>query len=908
MSVQHVCQRHGRPAVASRVRLRPDGTQEVEYLCDIDLAEERMSSPFGRGFFDDFFSDFFGEGGASGAQRPGAMTRAARPSRQVERVDITEFFSDATRELLQRAAQTALEWGSLDLDTDHLLHAALRDDVVRHVLRQIDADAVGIAAQLEEEADKSERTDIAPSLSPDAKAALIAAYEESRELGSSYVGPEHVLLALAHDPDTQAGRLLQRFGVTHTKLRGAVIRGVEAGGAARETSPTPKLDEFGRDLTREAREGKLDPVIGRADEIEQTIEILSRRQKNNPALLGEPGVGKTAIAEGIAQRIVNDEVPETLTGRRVVAIDLAGMIAGTKYRGEFEERLKDVIDEVREHSEELILFIDELHTVVGAGAAEGAMDASNMLKPALARGELHVIGATTLGEYRKNIEKDPALERRFQPVLVREPTVEETMEILRGLKDRYEAFHRVRISDEAIVAAAELSDRYIRDRFLPDKAIDLIDQASARVRLRSRTKADDTRKLEDELRRLERERDQATSAEDYDRARGLKAEIEQRREELERRRRGRQRSPEVTAEDIAEIVSRATGIPVSQLTTEERQRLLELEQELHGRIVGQDEAVAAVAEAVRRSRAGLGDPNRPTGSFLFLGPTGVGKTELARALADALFGDEDLMIRFDMSEFQERHTVSRLVGAPPGYVGYEEAGQLTEAVRRRPYSVLLFDEIEKAHADVFNVLLQILDDGRLTDAQGRTVDFKHTVVIMTSNLGSDRIRAYSGADDESFERLKEELMDVLRQSFRPEFINRIDEIIVFRALTEAQLLDITRLLLDRLARRLHAQRIDVEFEDEAVELLAREGFDPDFGARPLRRTIQRLVENELSRMVLAGTVEPGDKVVVGRDGEKLDFRVERGAGPSVEEAESEESESRREVASAQPSGAASRQA
>jgi len=897
MSVQHVCQRHGRPAVASRIRLRPDGTQEVEYLCDIDLAEQRMSSPFGRGFFDDFFSDFLGEGGA-GAQRSGGLSRPAAPTRQVERVDITEFFSDATRELLQRAAQTAVEWGSLDLDTDHLLHAALRDEVVRHVLRQIDADAAGIAAQLEEEAEKGEPTDIAPSLSPDAKAALIAAYEESRELGSSYVGPEHVLLALARDEETQAGQLLQRFGVSHTKLRGAVIRGIEAGGGARETSPTPKLDEHGRDLTLEAREGKLDPVIGRADEIEQTIEILSRRQKNNPALLGEPGVGKTAIAEGIAQRIVNDEVPETLAGRRVISLDLAGIIAGTKYRGEFEERLKDVIDEVREHSEELILFIDELHTVVGAGAAEGSMDASNMLKPALARGELHVIGATTLGEYRKNIEKDPALERRFQPVLVREPTVEETMEILRGLKDRYEAFHRVRISEEAIVAAAELSDRYIRDRFLPDKAIDLVDQAGARVRLRSKTKAVDTKKIEDDIRRLERERDQATSAEDYDRARDIKSQIEAGRANLESSRGGRQRAPEVTAEDIAEIVSRATGIPVSQLTQEERDRLLRLEQELHARIVGQEEAVEAVAEAVRRSRAGLGDPNRPTGSFLFLGPTGVGKTELARALAESLFGDDDLMIRFDMSEFQERHTVSRLVGAPPGYVGYDEAGQLTEAVRRRPYSVLLFDEIEKAHADVFNILLQILDDGRLTDAQGRTVDFKHTVVIMTSNLGSDRIRANAGTDEAAFEALKEEIMDILRLSFRPEFINRIDDIIVFRALTEKQLLDITRLLLDRLARRIHAQRIDVEFEDEAVELLAREGFDPDYGARPLRRTIQRLVENELSRMVLAGTVEPGDKIVVGlRDG-KLDFRVERGAGPSVEEAAPEESEESEEPAAA----------
>jgi ATP-dependent Clp protease ATP-binding subunit ClpC len=858
----------------------------VEYLCEIDLAEEQMSSRFGGGssLFDDFFSDFFGDRVSAG----GGARRSAAPQRQVERVDVTQFFSDATRELLQRAAQTAVEWGSLDLDSDHLLYAALQDDVVRHVLREIDADPEAIAAEIEEEADKAQRTDVSPSLSPDAKAALLAAYEESRELESSYVGPEHVLLALARDDESQAGQLLQRFGVSHTKLRGAVIRGVEPGGGPRETTKTPTLDQYGRDLTEMAREGKLDPVIGRADEIEQTIEILSRRTKNNPALIGDPGVGKTAIVEGIAQRIVNDEVPETLTDRRVVQLDLAGMVAGSKYRGEFEERLKKVIDEITENEGQIILFVDELHTLVGAGAAEGAMDAGNMLKPALARGEMHVIGATTLDEYRKDVEGDPALERRFQPVFVREPTVDETIEILHGLKDRYEAFHRVRISDEAIVAAAELSDRYVRDRFLPDKAIDLIDQAGARVRLRMKTKDDDTRSLEEDLRRLARERDQATTAEDYDRAGEIKGQIDSRRGDLDDKQKRRQRAPEVTAEDIAEVVSRATGIPVSQLTTEERQRLLQLEQELHGRIVGQDEAVRAVAEAVRRSRAGLADPRKPIGSFLFLGPTGVGKTELARTLADALFGSEDLMVRFDMSEFQERHTVSRLVGAPPGYVGYDEAGQLTEQVRRRPYSVLLFDEIEKAHPDVFNILLQILDDGRLTDAQGRTVDFKNTVVIMTSNLGADRIQEHARSG-EPFEELQQDLMDILRRSFRPEFINRIDEIIVFRALTEEQLVDITHLLLDRLTRRLRAQHVEVEFSDDAVSLLARQGYDPEFGARPLGRTIQRLVENPLSNMVLNGDTEPGDKVRVDADGDRLTFDVEKGAASQEVSDWSEES-------------------
>jgi ATP-dependent Clp protease ATP-binding subunit ClpC len=549
------------------------------------------------------------------------------------------------------------------------------------------------------------------------------------------------------------------------------------------------------------------------------------------------------------------------------------MVAGTKYRGEFEERLKKVIDEITEHSEAQIIFIDELHTVVGAGAAEGSMDASNMLKPALARGELRVVGATTVDEYRKNIEKDAALERRFQPILVSEPTVDDTIEILRGLKDRYEAHHRVKISEEAIVAAAELSDRYITDRFLPDKAIDLVDQAAARVRLRSKTKPQDTRALEEEVKRLRREKDQAISAEDFEKAQELKGRIQEGQDRLGAFKVGRRQAvAEVTADDIAEVVSRQTGIPLSQLTKEERERLMHLEEQLHERVIGQEEAVEAVAEAVRRARAGLSDPNRPIGSFLFLGPTGVGKTELARALAEALFGEEAAMVRIDMSEFQERHTVSRLVGAPPGYVGYEEAGQLTESVRRRPYSVLLLDEIEKAHPDVFNILLQILDDGRLTDAQGRTVDFKQSVIIMTSNLGSDRIQAHARRN-ESFEELKADMDQILKHSLRPEFINRIDEVIVFRTLDKEQISEIARLLLERTERRLHAQNIEVEFTEAAVEFVAEEGFDPEFGARPLRRTIQRRVDNELSRMVLEGSLNPGDKVVVDLEEGKLTFGV-----------------------------------
>jgi ATP-dependent Clp protease ATP-binding subunit ClpC len=649
------------------------------------------------------------------------------------------------------------------------------------------------------------------------------------------------------------------------------------GGDGSRTSATPTVDEYSRDLTRMAKEGKLDPVIGRAEEVETLIEILSRRTKNNPVLIGDPGVGKTAIVEGLAQWIVNDEVPDKLADKRVLALDLPGMVAGTQYRGEFEARLKKVIVEIRENPDDQIIFLDELHTVVGAGAVEGSMDASNMLKPALAYGEMRLVGATTVDEYRKNIEKDAALERRLQPVLIGEPSVDEAIEILRGLKDRYEAHHRVKITDEAIVAAVELSDRYVTGRFLPDKAIDLMDLASARVYLRAKTKPADTKALEAELRSLQRERDHVVAAEDFGKTQEPKEIVAGLPERIEES--GGDRRPtvgEVTAEDIAEVVSRATGIPVSQLTEEERERLLRLEGQLHERIVGQEEAVEAVAEAIRRARAGLSDPNRPIGSFLFLGPTGVGKTELARTLADALFGDEAAMVRIDMSEFQEKHTVSRLVGAPPGYVGYEEAGQLTEAVRRCPYSVLLLDEIEKAHPDVFNVLLQILDDGRLTDAQGRTVDFKNAVVIMTSNLGAERIKAHARLN-ESFEELKEDMNRLLRNTLRPEFVNRIDEVILFRSLGEDQIAEIALLLLDHTSRRLKAQGVGIEFTDAAVALIAEEGFDPEFGARPLRRTIQRRVDNVLSRMVLDGSLERGDKLVVGTGEGKLGFEIIHGA-------------------------------
>jgi ATP-dependent Clp protease ATP-binding subunit ClpC len=833
--------------------------------------------PFGPGEgaspFDDIFARFFG---------------GAAPQRPAQRIDIGQLMTEQARELVRDAATQAARWGDPDLDTDHLLWAATRQEPVRRLLTAAGADPDAIARSIEAGAKRGEPREEAPSLTPSAKRALLDARQVSRAFGSSYIGPEHLLFALALNPESAAGRQLRESRVTPETLQQAAAGGGPGAGGGQPPSDTPTVDEFSTDLTAMARDARIDPVIGRESEIEQTIEVLSRRTKNNPVLIGEPGVGKTAIAEGIAQRIVDGDVPDTLRDKRLVRLDLPGLVAGTRYRGDFEERLKKVIDEITAHSDELIVFIDELHTVVGAGAGEGATNASNMLKPALARGDLHIVGATTIDEYRKDIEKDAALERRFQPILVPEPSVDDTIEILRGLRDRYEAHHQVRFTDEALVAAAQLSDRYITDRFLPDKAIDLIDQAGARVRLRTRRPAKDRRELEQRLDQLHREKDEAVAAEDYDRAGSLRDEIAELTDRVDGvvggtgDEPGQKNVPEVGTADIAEVVSRSTGIPVAQLTQEERERLLELEVNLHQRVIGQDDAVTAIAEAVRRSRAGLGDPNRPIGSFLFLGPTGVGKTELARALAEALFGSEDRMIRIDMSEFQERHTVSRLVGAPPGYVGYEEAGQLTEAVRRTPYAVLLLDEIEKAHADVFNILLQVLDDGRLTDGQGRTVDFKNTVVIMTSNLGSDLIGrrrlGFDGGDGAGQSasqdaQAQDRIMSRLREAFRPEFLNRIDEIIVFRQLDETQLRQITSLLLEETVRRLHAQDITVDFTAGAVDWLARRGFQPEFGARPMRRTIQREVDNRLSAMLLGGELSPGQHVTVAEEGDALEFRV-----------------------------------
>jgi len=829
---------------------------------------------FGPDPLGDFLARFLGTGpGGQGSDR---------------HVDFGRLMSETARHLVSSAASYAAEHGSTDLDTEHLLRAALTAEPTRTMVSRAGADPDRLAAEIDQQAgDGPPRGSVA--VTPAVKRALLDAHEIARARGSSYIGPEHVLIALAANRDSTAGQILH---AAHFEPRSAPPAGRPAPGPAAERPVadrrgTPTLDRYGRDLTDLAREGRIDPVIGRDEEIEQSIEILARRGKNNPVLIGEAGVGKTAVVEGLAQRIAEADVPDILLGRRVIQLDFAGVVAGTRYRGDFEQRLTAIIDEIRAHSDELIVFIDELHTVVGAGGGSegGTMDAGNLLKPALARGELHVIGASTLQEYRQYIEKDAALARRFQPIMVPEPTPTAAVSILHGLRDRHEAHHQVRYTDEALFAAVELADRYLADRFLPDKAIDLMDQAGARVRLRSSARGTDLRALEREVEQLTRDKDQAVAAEQYERATALRdriAELGARITEGSGTQFHGSRVSEVTVEDIADIVSRQTGIPVSSLTQEERERLLGLEEHLHKRIIGQEEAVAAVSDAVLRSRAGLADPHRPSGSFLFLGPTGVGKTELARALAEALFGSEDRMVRLDMSEYQEKHTVSRLVGAPPGYVGHEEAGQLTEAVRRQPYALLLMDEVEKAHADVFNILLQVLDDGRLTDAQGRTIDFKNTVIVMTSNLGSEAITGrgavlgFGGGDAEADEASRRErVLRPLREHFRPEFLNRIDEIVIFRRLADEQLRQITDVLLEETRRRMRAQDIPVDFTPAAVDWLARHGHQPEYGARPLRRTIQREVDNPLSRMLLGGTLRPHTPVEVDVENDVLTFHIEQ---------------------------------
>jgi ATP-dependent Clp protease ATP-binding subunit ClpC len=799
-------------------------------------------------------------------------------------------FTDKARKVLVLAQDEAKNLGHNYVGTEHLLLGLLSEGegiAAKTLLEETDLNLNELRKEIENLIGKSKQKIQAQKLNftPRTKKVLNLAMEEARKLGHNYIGTEHLLLGLLKEGEGVAVRVLKNSEVKLDNLRKEILD--QLGGSkvkqrANKKSETPNLDEFSRDLTALAVEEKLDPVIGRDKEIERIIQILSRRKKNNPCLIGEPGVGKTAIAEGLAQLIADDDVPETLTDKRVVALDLSSLLAGSKYRGEFEKRLKAVMKEIDEAGD-VILFIDELHNLVGAGAAEGAIDAANILKPPLARGELQCIGATTLDEYRKYIEKDAALERRFQSVIVEEPSLEETVSILEGLRDVYEAHHRVKISDAAIKAAADLSRRYISDRFLPDKAIDLIDEAGSKVRLKENTIPPEIKQLNKEIERIEQEKEAAVESQEFEKAAQLRDKEKSAKEELGeiennwKDKKGRDDSV-ITEEDIAEIVSNWTGVPVTRLTEDETEKLLRLEEELHERIVGQDEAIDAVSQAVRRARAGLKDPKRPIGSFIFLGPTGVGKTELARTLAEAMFDDEEAMVRIDMSEYMEKHAVSRLVGAPPGYVGHEEGGQLTEKIRRQPYSVILMDEIEKAHPEVFNVLLQVLEDGQLTDAQGRTVDFKNTIIIMTSNVGANLIENQGGLGfkteedaDDSYQRMKEKVTSELKKKFRPEFLNRLDEIIVFHALEMEHIKEIVDLMLEEVSERLREQKIEIEVTEEAKGLIAEEGFDKEFGARPLRRAIRRLLENPLSGKMIAGDFSTEDKVMIDIGDEGLKF-------------------------------------
>ncbi|HBG10225.1 MAG: ATP-dependent Clp protease ATP-binding subunit [Limnochordia bacterium] len=795
-------------------------------------------------------------------------------------------FTERAQRVMVLSQEEARRLGHSVVGTEHILLGLIAEgeDVAARALLSLGISIDQVRAEVERIIGRGEKPTEGPiGFTPRSKRVLELAFDEARRLGHTYIGTEHLLLGLIREGEGVAAQVLHNLGADLEKVRTQVTSQIGGSGQAKAQKPrsgkTPTLDQYGRDLTAMAREGKLDPVIGREKEIQRVIQILSRRTKNNPVLIGEPGVGKTAIAEGLALKINSSDVPETLTNKRVVSLDLGSLVAGSKFRGEFEERLKKVIEEIRAAGD-VILFIDEMHTIIGAGAAEGAIDAANILKPALARGELQAIGATTLDEYQKYVERDAALERRFQPVMVDEPTVEETIEILQGLRDRYEAHHRVKIMDESIVAAARLADRYISDRFLPDKAIDLMDEAGSQVRLRGLVPPPALKELEAKIEETIIEKEAAIKNEQFEQAASLRdleqklqAELEEKRQEW-RKDQGRQEAV-VTPEDIAAIVASWTGIPVTEIAEEDAVRLLNLEQVLHKRVVGQDEAISAISQAVRRAHAGLKDPKRPIGSFIFLGPTGVGKTELARALAEALFGDEDAVIRLDMSEYMERHAVARLIGSPPGYVGYDEGGQLTEQVRRKPYSIVLFDEIEKAHPEVFNILLQVLEDGRLTDSKGRVVDFRNTVIVMTSNVGAEQIRRESGigfrtvVDERSdYLAMKDKVTEQLKRTFRPEFLNRIDEIVVFHALNKVHITQIAEIMLKELRQQLGEMDIELVVTDQAKELLANKGFDPDFGARPLRRAIQRYIENPLAEEILKGTfAEKGTITVDTKEGE-----------------------------------------
>jgi ATP-dependent Clp protease ATP-binding subunit ClpC len=805
-----------------------------------------------------------------------------------------ERFTEQAQEALAASQELVRQYKHSQWDVEHILLALLQQEkgLVGDIFAELGVDLEAVKQEVAAALEKTPKVsyDTGQLYATPRIANLIrAAGEEADRLKDEFIGTEHLLIAIAREQRGEAAEILKRLGIDQEKVYAALqkLRGGHRVTDARAESKYRSLQKYGRDLTEMAREGKLDPVIGREDEIKRVMQILSRRTKNNPVIVGEAGVGKTAIAEGLAQKIVADDVPDSLKGRKVIALDMGALVAGSKFRGEFEERLKAVMDEVRQSKGEVILFIDEMHTVVGAGAAEGSIDASNMLKPALAHGELQCVGATTLDEYRKFIEKDKALERRLQPVFITEPSVEATIEILKGLRPRYEAHHKVKITDGALEAAARLSQRYIADRHLPDKAIDLIDEAASKLRIETESAPPEVKSLEQKLKQLTNEEEAASQRQDFERSAELKSERLRLEEEYNKAKakwlKEEKLDEVVDEEDIAQLISKWTGIPISQMLEGEAEKLLHMEERIHERLVNQEEAVTAISEAIRRSRAGLKDPQRPIGSFIFLGPTGVGKTELAKTLARFLFDDENAMVRLDMSEYQERHTVSRLIGAPPGYVGYDEGGQLTEAVRRRPYRVILLDEVEKAHPEVFNSLLQILDDGRLTDGHGRTVDFKNTVVIMTSNVGAELIRRQMSmgfaAKQESkgqkldYETMKERVLAEMKKTFRPEFINRIDEIIVFHQLTEEQLRQIVELLVKELQERLADRKLSIELSDKAKAWLVKEGYDPVYGARPLRRAIERYVENPLSSKLLGGEFKEGDTVKVDLGDKGLAFTL-----------------------------------
>jgi ATP-dependent Clp protease ATP-binding subunit ClpC len=802
-------------------------------------------------------------------------------------------YTEKAKRAIMIAQEEAINLNHDYIGTEHILIGLLKEEegVAYQVLKELGVDAEKVVEEIDRIVGKGEYQQVGEiSFTPRSKKVLELASQEASQLKHNYIDTEHILLGLIKEGSGVAVRILTDLGINLNNVYSRIMKIImesetqsfspEVG---KKTIKTLTLDEFGRDLTKLAREDKLDPVIGRSMEIQRVIQILSRRKKNNPCIIGEAGVGKTAIVEGLAQKIANNDIPEILKNKRIVCLDLALIVAGTKYRGEFEKRLKKIVSEVQE-SNDVILFIDEIHTLVGAGAAEGAIDASNILKPTLARGELQVIGATTSDEYRKYIEKDAALERRFQPIYISEPSIEETIDILQGLRDKYEAHHKIKINDQALEAAARLSARYVSGRFLPDKAIDLVDEAASRIKLQNTICPPDMKKVEIQLNKIIKEKESTIKLQEFEKAaqlrdkeKKLETELQKMKEKWET---GRKiNKVEVTEEDIAEIVSSWTGIPVFSLKEEETQKLLRMEDELHKRIIGQDEALISISKAIRRARAGMKNPKRPIGSFIFLGPTGVGKTELARSLAEFLFGDENTMISLDMSEYMEKFAVSRLVGAPPGYVGYEEGGQLTEKVRRKPYSVILLDEIEKAHPDVFNILLQIFEDGRLTDSQGRVVDFKNTVIIMTSNIGATLIRkgatlGFRGTNEPEempYKEIKDKVMGELNKTFRPEFLNRIDEVIVFKSLTKEEIKKIAGLMLNDVKKLLEDQKIDFETVEEAKELLVKEGYNPNFGARPLRRTIERLIENPISEKILAGEFKEGDCITIGAKDGKIAF-------------------------------------